>query len=56
MKIAIDKRDVDVKKLIKMVKSYYVSKEMWKAKMADPILPRRPSAEELKRIKKQGLY
>ena len=39
------------KKLIKMIKSYYISKNMWKAKMEDPILPRRPSAEETKRIK-----
>lgn len=38
-----------------MIKSYCISKEMWKAKMEDPILPRRPSAEEMKRIKKQGL-
>lgn len=42
-------------KIIKVIKSYYISKEMWKAKMEDPILPRRPSAEEMKKIKQQGL-
>ena len=44
-----------MKKMIKAIKSYFVSKDIWKAKMDDPVLPRRPSEDEMRRIKEQGL-
>lgn len=35
-------------KIIKIIKSYYISKEMWKAKMKEPVIFKKITDEEIK--------
>lgn len=44
-----------MKKIIKMIKLYLLSKDIWEAKMEDPILPRRPSPLEMESLKRKGI-
>ena len=44
-----------IKKVFKMIQLYLLSKDMWKAKMEDPILPRRPSTSEMEDLKRKAI-
>lgn len=40
-------------KIMKIIRMYFISKDIWKAKMEDPILPRRPSPVEMEKLKRK---
>ena len=44
-----------MRKMLKMIRLYFIAKDMWEAKMADPILPRRPSPVEMEKLKRKGI-
>lgn len=44
-----------IKKIFRMVRDYRISKDMWKAKMREPLVFRKPTPEECERIYNEGI-
>jgi hypothetical protein len=40
---------------IKAIKAYFVSRDIWKAKMNEPFVLRRPTSEEMIQLKTKGI-